>query len=73
MEDVKQAAHNQFVALFMVVFGTAALFAGCHFHYAELTTSAAGIGGAGINMLTTQIRNTLNNRGSVNLPADPTA
>jgi hypothetical protein len=73
MDDFRQATQNQWAALFMVVFGTVALSAGCKFHWAELNTAAAGIVGAGINMLTTQIRNTLNNRsGNVTLPPDPT-
>ena len=67
--ETKQATQNQFIGLTMVVFGTIAVFVGCHFHYAELTTSAAGVTGAGINMLTNQIRNTLNNKqgGTVNV------
>lgn len=70
--DAKNAERSQFIGLAMVVFGTVAIFVGCHFHYAELTTSAAGITGAGINMLTNQIRNSLNNKqgGIVNV-ADP--
>lgn len=67
--ETKQATQNQFIGLTMVVFGTIAVFVGCRFHYAELTTSAAGVTGAGINMLTNQIRNTLNNKqgGTVNV------
>jgi hypothetical protein len=67
--EAKQSTQNQFIGLAMVVFGIVAIFAGCRFHYAELTTSAAGVTGAGINMLTNQIRNTLNNKqgGTINV------
>ena len=67
--EAKQFTQNQFIGLAMVVFGTVAIFVGCRFHYAELTTSAAGVTGAGINMLTNQIRNTLNNKqgGGINV------
>lgn len=71
---MKQQEQNQRVAVFMVVFGTIATAVGCHFHYAELTALSGGIVGAGINMLTNQIRASLNNRsgGTVNINPDPT-
>lgn len=71
MDDIKQDTRNQAVALYMVTFGAAVMALGCHFHYAELTTFGASVGGAGIQMLTTQIRNALNNRSSsVNVGSD---
>ncbi len=54
--DMCPSERSQNVALAMVVFGTVALLVGCWFKFSELSTSAAGITGAGINMLTTQFR-----------------
>lgn len=72
--ELRQQETNQRIALFMVVFGACATACGCHFHFAELTALSGGIVGAGINMLTGQIRSTLNNRqgGTVNVNPDPT-
>lgn len=60
--EAKQHLQSQNIGVFMVVFGMAALYAGCRYHFPELSTAAALVNGAGINMLTNQIRNTLNNR-----------
>lgn len=71
--EFKQQKDNQYVAVFMVVFGAAAMFVGCHFHYTELTTASGGIIGSGLTLLTNQIRASLNNRsgGTVNINSDP--
>lgn len=73
--EAKQQIVSQRIGVSMVLFGTLSIFVGCHYHYAELTTSAAGITGAGINMLTNQFRATLNNKqgGIVNMPQDTPA
>lgn len=65
----------QFVALFLVVFGALLVWAACHSNYAELKTLGAGIAGAGIQSITSQVRNVLNNRdgGVINATnVDPT-
>lgn len=69
-EVEKSATRSQWIGLTMVFFGTAAIFTGCHFHYAELTTSAAGITGAGINMLTNQIRSSASKSASSTITGD---
>jgi hypothetical protein len=46
----------QGVALFLVIFGTAATAAGCKFQWGELKTLGASVAGAGIQAITTQIR-----------------
>lgn len=60
--DAKAHTQSQVIGVFLVVFGTVALAYGCHFHYAELTTAAAGITGAGINQITNNLRQTMNTR-----------
>jgi hypothetical protein len=52
----------QFVALFLVVFGSLLVWVACHSNYPELKTLGAGIAGAGIQSITSQVRNVLNNR-----------
>lgn len=52
----------QFVALFLVVFGSVLTWVACHFNYPELKTLGASVAGAGIQSIVSQVRNVLNNR-----------
>lgn len=78
--ECKQDARNQYVALTTIILGLLSVGLGCHNHWSELTATASGVVGAGINMLTNQIRNTLNakqggtvNVGDQNPPPAPAA
>lgn len=52
-------ASLQGTALFLVVWGSAITLIGCRWNWAELKTLGAGISGAGIQSITTAVRNTL--------------
>lgn len=68
----KQNMKNQYIAIFLVCLGLAATFAGCHFHYTELTTAAVGVVGIGGGLLTNQhSQNNLRASGSIAVNADP--
>lgn len=69
MTECKQDARNQYIALTTIILGLISVGIGCSRHWAELTAGASGVIGAGINMLTNQIRNTLNAKqgGTVNV------
>lgn len=70
LDQMKGAAMGvQGTALFLVVFGSAVATLGCWKNWAELKTLGAGIAGAGIQAITTQVRNTLLNKegGTVNM------
>lgn len=72
--QLKSALHEiQPVALFLVVFGAAVTGLGCWRNFGELKTLGASIAGAGLQAITTQVRNSLVNKdgGTVNL-ADST-
>jgi hypothetical protein len=62
-------ASIQGTALFLVVFGSAVTFVGCKWNWAELKTLGAGISGAGLQAITSQIRSYLKNEdgGTVNV------
>ena len=59
----------QGTAIFLVVFGSGITLVGCWKNWAELKTLGAGIAGAGIQAITTQVRNSLVNKegGTVNM------
>jgi len=52
----------QYTALFLVLWGSLMTWLACHSNYPELKTLGAGIAGAGIQAITSQVRNVLNNR-----------
>lgn len=49
----------QGTALFLVVFGSLICLVGCRWNWAELKTLGASIAGAGVQSITTAVRNTL--------------
>lgn len=59
----------QGVALFLVVAGSVLMWIGCKDNFPELKTLAASIAGAGLQAITSQIRNTLSNKdgGTINV------
>lgn len=63
----------QGTALFLVVFGAAVCALGCWKNWAELKTLGASIAGAGVQSITTAVRNTLKaeDGSTVNLGAPP--
>lgn len=71
--ECKQDARNQNIAVGVILIGLISVGIGCARHWAELTAGASGVIGAGINMLTNQIRNTLNAKqgGTVNVGDNP--
>jgi hypothetical protein len=76
VSQLKAAAIGiQGTALFLVVFGSAATALGCWKNWAELKTLGAGVAGAGIQAITTQVHNSLINKdgGTVNLQDTPVA
>ena len=58
MERLGDLAQNR-TGLFLIVFGTAVIYLGCHAGYAELKQAGIGIVGAGTLAVTTQRKNTL--------------
>lgn len=50
-EDSKQNRESQLIGASLVLVGLVALAAGCHFHWAELNTTASGVVGGGLMML----------------------
>lgn len=76
MKNVLQVIGNslQGTALFLVVFGAVICLVGCRWNWAELKTLGASIAGAGVQAITTAVRNTLKaeDGSTVNLGAGPT-
>lgn len=52
----------QGTALFLVVFGSIVTLIGCKYNWAEAKTLGAGVTGAGVQAITSQVRNILNNK-----------
>lgn len=52
-------ASLQGTALFLVVFGSVVTLIGCKYNWAEAKTLGAGVTGAGVQAITSQVRNTL--------------
>lgn len=63
----------QGTALFLVVFGTCTCLVGCWRDWAELKTLGASIAGAGVQSITSQVRNILRaeDGATVNLNPQP--
>ena len=62
----------QGTAIFLVVFGSGMTALGCWKNFGELKTLGASVAGAGLQAITTQVKNSLTNKegGTVNI-TDP--
>jgi hypothetical protein len=49
--DDKQSMKHDYLAVFLIIIGLGSIGLGCHFHFVELTTSAAGVVGAGTGLI----------------------
>jgi hypothetical protein len=65
--DDKQSMKHDYLAVFLILVGLSAIGAGCHFHFVELTTSAAGVVGAGTGLIMGKRNDTKNLNAGGNL------